>query len=305
MEDNKDLVKVNVGDEVISRIDTLCKVGFTMPADYNYINAIKAAMLVLADVKNKNGVPALQCCTKNSIQTALFKMATKGLDVSKKQGYLLIRGDQLCFEESYFGTCLQARRASQYFEPIANIIYKGDVFKFEIDPNTGRKKVLEHTQTLESIDSGEMVGAYAYVTNDKGETDIEIMTMAQIRKSWSKSSSQQQLVHKEFPDQMARRTVIKRAAKMLINSSKSVVDDDLEEAVLNPTDASHQIETEYATFEEVHDEIPANEPKEVAYKEQADASKKSGRRPKANPEPTPEPAPADPPIQENNEGEEF
>lgn len=305
MEDNKDLIKVNVGDEVITRIDALCKVGFTMPADYNYINAIKAAILVLADVKNKNGVPALKSCTNNSIQTALFKMATKGLDISKKQGYMIVRGDQLCFEESYFGTCLQARRASQNFEPIANIIYKGDVFKFEIDPSTGRKKIIEHTQTLESIDSGEMVGAYAYVTNDKGETDVEIMTMAQIRKSWSKSSSQQQLVHKEFPDQMARRTVIKRAAKMLINSSKSVVDDDLEESVLNPIDASHQIEPEYATFEEVHDEVPADKPKEAEYKEKAEPIKKSVGRPKANTEPTPEPAPTDPPIQENNEDDEF
>lgn len=58
---------------------------------------------------------------------------------------------------------------------------------------------------------------------------------------------------------------------------------------------------EYATFEEVHDEVPADNPKEAAYKEQADASKRPVRRPKANPEPTP----ADPPIQENNEDDEF
>ena len=145
-----------------------------------------------------------------------------------------------------------------------------------------------------------MGGAYAYVTNDKGETDVEIMTMAQIRKSWSESSSQQQLVHKEFPDQMARRTVIKRAAKMLINSSKSVIDDDLEDSVLNPVDASHQIEPEYATFEEVHDEVPADNPEEAAYKEKGEPINKTAGKPKANPVSS-----SDPEIPENNENDEF
>lgn len=280
---NQMISKADIGNQVITRIDALCKVGFTMPADYNYVNAIKGAMLLLNDVKNKDRVPALSCCTPNSISTALFKMATLGLDVTKKQAYLIVRGDQLCLEESYFGTCLQARRVSKNYEPIANVIYKGDTFKFEVNPETGRKRIVEHTQTLESIDSGEMVGAYAIVTNDKGETDVEIMSMAQIKKSWAKSSSSQQLVHKEFPDQMAKRTVIKRAAKMLINSALSentIPDDELEPN--NELDPTKQIAPDYAEYEEVEEATPA----EAAPVQKEEAKKEEAvKQPASEPEP--------------------
>lgn len=280
---NQMIPKSDIGNQVITKIDDLCKVGFTMPADYNYVNAIKGAMLLLNDVKNKDRVPALSCCTPNSISTALFKMATLGLDVTKKQAYLIVRGDQLCLEESYFGTCLQARRVSKNYEPIANIIYKGDTFKFEVNPETGRKRIVEHTQTLESIDSGEMIGAYAIVTNDKGETDVEIMSMSQIKKSWAKSSSSQQSVHKEFPDQMAKRTVIKRAAKMLINSALSentIPDDELEPN--NDLDPTKQIAPDYAEYEEVEETTPA----EAAPVQKEEAKKEEAvKQPASEPEP--------------------
>lgn len=262
MAEKNQITKTDVGQQVIQRIDQLCQVGFTMPKDYNYVNAIKAAMLMLPEIKGKDGRNALEACKdNNSIQTALFKMSVKGLDATKKQCYLILRGNQLCMEESYFGVCLQARRISKNYEPIANVIYKGDTFRFEVDPETGRKRIVEHTQTLESIDSGEIVGAYAIVTNDKGESDIEIMSMGQIRKSWAKSSSTQQLVHKEFPDQMAKRTVIKRAAKLLINSSLGdniIPDDELED----PIDASRQLATEQVgevvEYEEVTETVDAS-----------------------------------------------
>lgn len=267
------VVKTDVGQQVIDRVDQLCKVGFTMPSDYNYVNAIKAAMLMLPDIKDKNQRSALEVCKdNNSIQTALFRMAVKGLDATKKQCYLIIRGDKLCMEESYFGVCLQARRVSKFYEPIANIIYKGDVFKFEVNPETGRKAIVEHTQTLESIESGEMIGAYSIVVNDKGEKDVEIMTMTQIKKSWNKSSSQQQLVHKEFPDQMAKRTVIKRAAKMLVNSAlgdNSIVPDD--ELDPDNIDASKQLGVaevgEVVDYEEIPDDSPTPSKKEAEIKE--------------------------------------
>lgn len=276
MADKKnEVAKTDVGQQVINRIDQLCQIGFNMPNDYNYVNAIKGAMLMLPEIKDKSGKSALEICkNNNSIQSALFKMATKGLDVSKKQGYLILRGDKLCFEESYFGVCLQARRISKHYEPIANIIYKGDTFKFEVDPTTGRKRIIEHTQTLESID-GEMLGAYAMVTNDKGETDVEIMSIAQIRKSWSKSSSQQQLVHKEFPDQMAKRTVIKRAAKMLINSSlgdNASINDDLEDASAL-LDTSKQIDQPFVEYEEiVEEETPSSPINEYADVQQSESA---------------------------------
>lgn len=281
-ETKNQIVKTDVGQQVIDRVDQLCKVGFTMPSDYNYVNAIKAAMLMLPDIKDKNQRSALEVCKdNNSIQSALFRMAVKGLDATKKQCYLILRGDKLCMEESYFGVCLQARRVSKFYEPIANIIYKGDVFKFEVNPETGRKAIVEHTQTLESIESGEIIGAYSMVVNDKGEKDVEIMTMTQIKKSWNKSSSQQQLVHKEFPDQMAKRTVIKRAAKMLVNSAlgnNNIIPDD--ELDPDNIDALKQLAVaevgEVVDYEEIPDDASSPSEKEAKIKENQHTENNNG-----------------------------
>lgn len=267
------LLEKNIGDSVIGQLTNLEKVGFNFPTDYNYTNAIKASMMVLNDVVDRNKQPALKVCTKNSICKALFKMATKGLDVSKKQGYFIVRGTELCFEESYFGTVTMARRCSTNFEPIANCVYEGDEFEFMIDAKTGRKSIVKHTQKLENID-GKIIGAYAYITNEKGETDVEIMTKAQIDKSWSKSASTQQTVHKDFPDRMARRTVIKRACNMLINSTLEDRGDngeDTDETVTAPV--SKQV-ADYADFEEVSTtaiEAPKDEQTEQVEQPQAEA----------------------------------
>ena len=76
---NEVQLKKNVGDQAIERINSLCDAGFNMPADYNFVNAIKMSMLKLQELKDKNGKKALDVCTKASISSALFKMATKGI----------------------------------------------------------------------------------------------------------------------------------------------------------------------------------------------------------------------------------
>lgn len=273
--EKKEVIKADIGSQVITRIEDLCKAGFVMPADFQYVNAIKSALLILADVKNKDKVPALQCCTPQSIQSALFKTCVLGLDPTKKQVYYIVRGTELCAEESYFGICTRAKRISKNFEPIANIIYKGDEFEYEVNPETGRKRIVKHVQKLENID-GEIIGAYAYVTDDNGNTDVEVMTIKMIKQSWAKSSSQGQNVHREFPDQMAKRSVIKRAAKMLLNSSleKNTIleDDELETEI----DASKQIAPVYSEFEEVTETVN-QETGEIIQPQTTEGEKRVGR----------------------------
>ena len=53
----------NVGDMVLSRIDTMSKTGLSLPEGYNVTNAVKATLLNLQDVKDRNGKPALEVCT--------------------------------------------------------------------------------------------------------------------------------------------------------------------------------------------------------------------------------------------------
>lgn len=209
----------NVGQLVLSRVDEMCKIGFTMPKDYNYVNAVKATMLKLQEVKDKNGKPALEVCTPASVQSALFKMVCTGLDVSKNQAYLVCYGDQLQLQESYFGKVLQVKRIFPEWEPRPNIVHTDDTFKYTVNPETGRKELVEHTQSLENLDKP-IVGGYIYLPCADGGKDLYIMTIKQIMAAWSKSRSGGATA-KQFPEKMAMKTLVNSGCTMVINSTPS------------------------------------------------------------------------------------
>lgn len=209
----------NVGQLVLSRVEEMCQVGFTMPKDYNYVNAVKATMLKLQEIKDKNGKPALEVCTPASVQSALFKMVCTGLDVSKNQAYLVCYGDQLQLQESYFGKVLQVKRIFPEWEPRPNIVHADDTFKYTVNPETGRKELVEHTQSLENLDKP-IVGGYIYLPCADGGKDLYIMTIKQIMAAWNKSRSGGATA-KQFPEKMAMKTLVNSGCTMVINSTPS------------------------------------------------------------------------------------
>ena len=209
----------NVGTLVLNRVDEMCKIGFTMPKDYNYVNAVKATMLKLQEVKDKNGKPALEVCTPASIQSALFSMVVKGLDVSKNQAYLVVYNDKLQLQESYFGKVLQVKRIFPEWEPRPNIVHEGDTFKYAVNPETGRRELVEHTQSLENLDKP-IVGGYIYLPCADGGKDLYCMTYKQIVASWSKSRSGGATA-KQFPEKMAMKTLVNSGCNIIINSTPS------------------------------------------------------------------------------------
>lgn len=209
----------NVGTLVLNRVDEMCKVGFTMPKDYNYVNAVKATMLKLQEVKDKNGKPALEVCTPASIQSALFSMVVKGLDVSKNQAYLVVYNDKLQLQESYFGKVLQVKRIFPDWEPRPNIVHADDTFKYTVNPETGRRELVEHTQSLENLDKP-IVGGYIYLPCADGGKDLYCMTYKQIVASWSKSRSGGATA-KQFPEKMAMKTLVNSGCNIIINSTPS------------------------------------------------------------------------------------
>ena len=257
MAENAVQVKKDVGQQVIDRVNALCEAGFTMPNDYNYVNAIKASMLALQEVKDKDNKPALDVCTPASIQTFLFDMTTKGLDVSKKQIYPIVRGNKLCGHVSYFGHILQVKRLYPEWTPIAHTIREGDVFEYAIDPETGKMKLVKHEQKLENLDN-EFIGAYVYLPCDDGTQELYVMTRKQILKAWSKSSSKTLQTHKDFDDKMAIRTVINSGCTKVINATvpKTLIHDEEEDDL--PTDIANTEPTEedFANFEEVNEKQP-------------------------------------------------
>ena len=258
---NEMQVKNNVGDQVIARINSLCEVGFTMPKDYQFVNAIKMSMLKLQDLKDKNGRPALQVCTPASVSTALFQMATKGLNAALGQAYLLVRGDQLCLQESYFGKVLMVKRIYPQWNPNPVVIREGDVFEYSIDPATGKKFVVKHEQKLENMDK-DFVGGYLYLPTG----DLYIMTKKQILTAWSKSSSREQATHKAFSEKMVGKTLVNSGCNMIINSTPeyqmgmdeetNIIENKLPDVDEQYSDSSEYVEVEEVVVEPVKVETP-------------------------------------------------
>ena len=220
-------VKSNdIGSQVIQRVDDLCKVGFALPRDYNHVNAIKASMLVLSELKDRNGRPFNEVCTPQSIQKALFSMATKGLDVSRNQAYYIIRGTQLCLHESYYGKVARVKRVYPDFDPVVRIVYVDDVFEYTTDVKTGRMQLVKHEQKLENLDK-DFVGAYMYLPCPDGGQKLYIMTKASIMRAWMKSSNKNLTVHQEFREKMIAKTVINSGCTMIINATPELFENNI------------------------------------------------------------------------------
>lgn len=214
--DSKNITE-RVGDKINAMLATN---ELYLPADYSPENALKSAWLELQHCKDRNDNPALQVCTVASISNALLDMIVQGLTPQKKQCYFVVYGKELTLMRSYMGSIAVAKRFSDVRDVWANVIYEGDTFKYEIDPATGVKKIVEHTQDFTNIDADKITGAYAVITRKSGETYVEIMTMDQIKKAWGQGAAKgKSPAHTNFPDEMAKKTVINRACKLFINTS--------------------------------------------------------------------------------------
>lgn len=240
------VAKENIAAAVLTRIDALQKDGtLVLPQSYAVANHINSAWLALQATKDRQGNNALAVCTQPSIANALFDMVLQGLSVAKKQGYFIVYGSELQFQRSYFGTVALAKRSGKLAcDPVANVIYEGDDFVYNIDPKTGRLVVIKHSQSIENIDVEKIKGAYCIVTYADGSTNAVVMSWAQIQKSWGQGATKgASPAHKNFADEMAKKTVIGRACKMIINSGSDAW---LYEGKRDEADAPDRAEAERA-----------------------------------------------------------
>lgn len=192
-----------------------------LPENYSPANALKAAWFTLLNTKDRNENLVLQSCTINSIANALMQMCVEGLNPLKKQCAFIAYGTELAMVREYHGSIALAKRYNPEIDYVtANVIYQADTFKYEISPTTGRRVLIEHSQELENIDISKIRGAYCTVVFKDGTSEMEPMTYAQIRKAWEQGAMKGNSgAHKNFTDQMCKKTVINRAMKPYINSS--------------------------------------------------------------------------------------
>jgi len=215
-------------DKLSKRINAMQESGeLHFPPDYSPQNALKSAWLTIQATTDMNKKPALEVCTIGSIYNALFDMVITGLNPAKKQGYFIVYGKNLVFQRSYFGSETLAKRVNpDIADIVAEVVYEGDTFTYSI--RNGQKIVSDHKQTLESVDSKKVKGAYCIVIDKNGEViKTDIMTWVEIKKAWSMSKTKpiekgevkKGSTHDDFMSEMIKKTVINRTCKTIFNSS--------------------------------------------------------------------------------------
>ena len=182
------------------------------PENYNVGNQLKLAYL---NIMQK---PDLKMCTTTSIGQALTEMALQGLEIDHNQCYFIKFGSELKLFRSYFGDMAVALRTGLVKDIKAVVIHKDD--EFEMDVVNDEEVVTIHKTKFENKDK-EIIGAYAVATLPDGNKRYCIMTKAEINKNWSKSKMKENSVQADFPQEMAKRTVIRRLVKTLFNSANT------------------------------------------------------------------------------------
>lgn len=267
------LAEKNVSDSVLNKVKVLeAKGNLELPKNYSPSNAMKQAWLKISqDFK-------LAKCTEASTANALLDMVTQGLNPAKDQCYFIPYGDKLVLQRSYHGNVMMLKRDAGAKDVVAQVIYEDDSFKQELD-SVGRIKAIKHEQDFFNIDKNKIKGAYCTIVfDDDRENYIEIMTMDQIEQAWLQSSMikdeaalKKSKTHNNFKEEMAKKTVINRAAKRYINTSsdegllrfaqeseerqrKEVFDAEVEQNA-----NKEEIDFEEAVYTEYQE--PSNEPK--------------------------------------------
>ena len=89
-----EVFKKNIVDFVANKINAFVSNNeIDLPKNYSVNNALKGAWLVLQEVKDRQGKPALHFCTKSSIANALLNMVILGLNPINNQIYFIPYGD--------------------------------------------------------------------------------------------------------------------------------------------------------------------------------------------------------------------
>ena len=190
--------------------------GVSLPKGYNLGNEIETAMFYIAQ-----NTDALQKCPQDSIVSALRDMALQGLSISKKQIYPIVYGNLLQMQRSYFGDITVLKQFFPYFEVTANVLYQGDKYAYRYDEIGNYYYITDVESSLENRDKP-IIAAFGTIYDIRTKERVYgcVMTWNEIQKNWSKAKTHN--VQNDFPQEMAKRTLIRRMCKLFINTSSNL-----------------------------------------------------------------------------------
>lgn len=252
----------NVTTKELTPVDVLKKTVLTMKSQFaaalpphipvdRFIRVIQTAV---------SATPALTKCDRNSFLAACMRVAEQGLIPDGKECAIIPYGDKATVVPMVAGILKKVRNSGELQSITSQVVYKNDVFKYWVD---GNGEQIIHEPNFFS-DRGIIIGVYALAKTKDGGIYIDVLTNSDIDrvKKSSKSSGSGPWV--TWPEEMMKKSAIKRLAKRLPSSTdldQLLGDDDKDEFVNDPQPQSSQ-QTE-----------PADEPIDVSPEPQPKKSK--------------------------------
>lgn len=177
----------------------------------SHIPAPKFMRTVVGAVQNN---PSILECNKQSIYAACQKAAQDGLILDGREAALVKFGGACQYMPMVAGILKKLRNSGQLSTITAQTVHKADAFKY----NPAMDDVPNHNPDWFG-DRGEMIGAYAVARMKDGGVVVEVMNMQQINKVRAVSRASSKGPWVDWPEEMAKKTVLRRLAKMLPSSA--------------------------------------------------------------------------------------
>lgn len=146
----------------------------------------------------------------SSLFEACVRCATDGLIPDGREAALTTFGGKAVYMPMVGGILKKVRNSGELASITAQVIHKNDSFRYWVD---GDGEHLTHEPLLFG-ERGEMIGVYALAKTKDGDVYIEPMTIADVDKV-RKVSKAQSGPWKDWYDEMAKKTAIRRLSKRL------------------------------------------------------------------------------------------
>lgn len=161
--------------------------------------------------------PALLKADRQSLYSACMILAQRSILPDNREGSLVCFGDKVTPMIMIAGTMKLLRNSGELATIVAEPVYENDLFKYWID-SSGQN--IEH-KPLMFGERGKQIGIYAFAKTKSNEIYIEVMSMADIDaiKRTSRSANNDSSPWRTFPQEMQKKSILRRLAKRLPSST--------------------------------------------------------------------------------------
>ena len=173
----------------------------------------KEALFAMQAIKNSEW---LQKCDRSSIQDAVINVASIGISLNpaEKLAYLVPRDNRACLDISSRGLVKLATDSGNIQWAKSVLVYEDDTFKFH-----GFEIMPTHDSHPFKKNRGEIIGGFCAAKLNDGSYLVDTMSREDLDHVKSTSKAQNG-PWKSWPEEMMKKTLIKRASKTWPNNTR-------------------------------------------------------------------------------------